>query len=131
MTAICILPIITSEGLQQYRASAGDKVSIGQTPGEALDAIYAQLNPMVCNILIPNFQSDPFFTAEQQQRLSTLMAAWRDARDREITFPTALQIELDTLVEVELLASAHRLESYQSNAKITGLITFKSCPLMK
>jgi hypothetical protein len=61
-----------------------------------------------CNILIPNFQPDPFFTAEQQQRLSTLMDAWREACDREETFPTALKVELDELVEAELIASADR-----------------------
>jgi hypothetical protein len=59
---------------------------------------------------VPNFQPDPFFTAEQQQRLSTLMNAWREARDREETLPTALKTELDALVEAELMASAHRLE---------------------
>jgi hypothetical protein len=116
MTSISILPVTNSKGLQQYRASAGDKVSIGQTPGEALDAIYAQLDVTDFNILIPNFQPDPFFTAEQQQRLSTLMDAWRSACDREETFPTALKAELDALVETELMASAHRLEAQRSNA---------------
>ncbi len=110
MTSISILPVTNAKGLQQYRASAGDKVSIGQTPGEALDAIYAQLEATDCNILIPNFQPDPFFTAEQQQRLSTLMNAWREARDREESFPIALKTELEALVEAELMASAHRLE---------------------
>ena len=116
MTSISILPVTNSKGLQQYRASAGDKVSIGQTPGEALDAIYAQLEITDCNILIPNFRPDPFFTAEQQQRLPILMDAWRKARDREEIFPTALKIELDALVEAELMASAHRLELSRSNA---------------
>ena len=116
MTSISILPVTNSKGLQQYRASAGDKSSIGQTPGEALDAIYAQLDATDCNILIPNFQPDRFFTAEQQQRLSMLMEAWRDARDREILFPTELQTELDKLVEAELVASADRLEVQRSNA---------------
>ncbi len=116
MTSISILPVTNSTGLQQYRASAGDKSSIGQTPGEALDAIYAQLEATGCNILIPNFQPDRFFTIEQQQRLSILMQAWRDARDRELSFPTELQTELDALVEAELVASVHRLESQRSNA---------------
>jgi hypothetical protein len=116
MTSISILPVTNAKGLQQYRASSGDKVSIGQTPGEALDAIYAQLDVTDFNILIPNFQPDPFFTAEQQQRLSILMDAWRDARDREDTFPTALQTELDALVEAELMASTHRLAAQRSNA---------------
>ena len=66
------------KGLQQYRAIAEDKFSIGQTPIEALDAIYAQLDTTNCNILIPNFQPGLFFTAEQQQRLFTLMNDWRE-----------------------------------------------------
>jgi hypothetical protein len=116
MTSISILPITNSKGLQQYRAIAGDKFSIGQTPGEALDAIYAQLDATNCNILIPNFQPDVFFTAEQQQRLAILMGAWREARDREDAFPTELKTELDALVEAELMASAHRLQSQKSHA---------------
>lgn len=116
MTSISILSITNSKGLQQYRAIAGDKFSIGQTPGEALDAIYTQLDATNCTILIPNFQSDLFFTAEQQKRLSTLMNAWREARDRQNTFPIELKTELDALVEAELMASAHRLEFQRSNA---------------
>ncbi len=53
MTSISILPVTNAKGLQQYRASAGDKVSIGQTPGEALDAIYShfRLNVITSRIV--------------------------------------------------------------------------------
>jgi len=39
MTSIFILPITDATGAQHYQARSGDKLSIGQTPGEALDAI--------------------------------------------------------------------------------------------
>ncbi len=58
---------------------------------------------------------DPFFTIEQQQRLSTLMAAWREALDREDPFPTVLKTELEALVEAELMASAYRLQSFDQS----------------
>jgi hypothetical protein len=111
MIAISILPITDATGNQHYRASAGNRHSTGQTPGEALDAIVAQTGQLGSQffLLTPNFQPDRFFTAEQQQRLTTLMAAWRQARDQAQPFPEPLQQELDGLVETELLASADRL----------------------
>jgi hypothetical protein len=111
MTSISILPITDATGHQHYRASAGDRHSTGQTPGQALDAIVAQTGQQGSEffLLTPNFQPDRFFTAQQQQRLTTLMAQWRNARDQQQPFPDELQQELDTLVEAELLATADRL----------------------
>jgi hypothetical protein len=111
MTAISILPITDETGNQHYRASVGDRHSTGKTPGEALDAIVAQTGQLGAEffLLTPNFQADRFFTAEQQQRLTVLMTAWREARDQSQPFPEALQQELDILVEAELTATADRL----------------------
>ncbi len=50
-----------------------------------------------------------FFTAQQQQRLATLMQEWRNALDQEQPFPEDLKLELDALVEAELCASSDRL----------------------
>ena len=116
MTSICILPITDATGAQHYQARSGDKQSIGQTPGEALDAIVQALGQNEFNVFLPNFQPDIYFTAAQQQRLSTLMEAWRTARDREQNFPSDLQIELNALVEAELKASAQRLSSDLPNS---------------
>jgi hypothetical protein len=111
MTAISILPITDETGNQHYRASAGETHSTGKTPGEALDAIVAQTGQLGQEffLLTPNFQPDQFFTAQQQQRLATLMAAWQHALDQELPFSEQLKLELDALVEAELLASTDRL----------------------
>lgn len=117
MTAISILPIVDETGQQQYRASSGDRQSIGKTPGEALDAIMAQFGAQFDQpslpffLLIPNFQADRFFTAQQQQRLKYLMAEWKQARDADADFPEDLKTELNHLVEAELLASRDRLSA--------------------
>jgi hypothetical protein len=111
MTSISILPITDATGNQHYQAIAGDRHSTGQTPGAALDAIVAQTGQLGAEffLLTPNFQPDRFFTAEQQQRLATLMAEWHNARDQAQHFPDDLQQELDALVEAELRASTDRL----------------------
>jgi hypothetical protein len=116
MTAISIRPITDETGNQHYRASAGETHSTGQTPGEALDAIVAQTGQTGQEffLLTPNFQADRFFTAQQQQRLATLMQAWRNALDRAQPFPEDLKLELDALVEAELLASTDRLIALNS-----------------
>jgi hypothetical protein len=116
MTAISIRPITDETGNQHYRASAGETHSTGQTPGEALDAIVAQTGQLGQEffLLTPNFQPDRFFTAHQQQRLATLMQAWRNALDQSQPFPEDLKLELDALVEAELLASTDRLIALNS-----------------
>ena len=53
-------------------------------------------------MLIPQARPDRFFTAEQTQRLTFLMNAWREARDRGEPFPAEEQAELEQLVEKEL-----------------------------
>jgi hypothetical protein len=120
MTSISILPITDETGNQHYRASAGETHSTGQTAGEALDAIVAQIGQLGQEffLLTPNFQPDGlqpvvdhrFFTAQQQQRLTTLMQEWRNALDQE----QHLKLELDALVEAELLASTDRLIALNS-----------------
>ncbi len=111
MTAISIRTITDETGNQHYQASAGDTHSTGQTPGQALDAIVAQTGQLGQDFLLltPNTQPDRFFTAQQQQRLATLMTAWRNALDQEQAFPEPLKLELDALVEAELIASTDRL----------------------
>ena len=46
--------------------------------------------------------------AQQQQRLSELMARWRAARDAGSALPPAQQAELDALVAAEVRASGQR-----------------------
>lgn len=113
MTTVEILPISDASGGQAYRAISGDKHSIGKTAGQALDALTAQLeqSEFAALLLIRNANPDSFFTAEQQERLLTLMALWRQARDQGQELPSSQQAELDALVEAELSAATARTNS--------------------
>lgn len=110
MTTVAILPISDASGERSYRATAGDKHSVGKTAGEALDALTAQLGETEFSALlvIQNFRPDQFFTAEQQERLSELMNLWRSARDRKQNLSPEQQAELDSLVEAEIKAATAR-----------------------
>jgi hypothetical protein len=110
MTTVAILPISDASGEKSYRAIAGEKHSVGKTAGQALDALTAQLGETEFSALlvIQNFSPDPFFSAEQQERLSELMHLWRTARDQGRELPAAQQAELDILVDAELRAATAR-----------------------
>ncbi|MBD2460353.1 hypothetical protein H6G89_04785 [Oscillatoria sp. FACHB-1407] len=110
MTTVAILPISDVNGERAYRAIAGDKFSVGKTAGQALDALTAQLDEIEFSALlvIQSFRPDPFFSAEQQERLSELMNLWRLARDQGQELPSEQQAELNDLVEMELRAATAR-----------------------
>jgi hypothetical protein len=110
MTTVAILPISDVNGEKSYRAIAGDRHSVGKTAGQALDALTAQLDEMEFSalLIIQSFRPDPFFSAEQQERLSELMNLWRLARDQGQELSPEQQAELNSLVEIELRASVAR-----------------------
>ncbi|BAZ25965.1 hypothetical protein NIES4073_68710 [Kalymmatonema gypsitolerans NIES-4073] len=110
MTTVAILPISNQNGEKSYRAIAGDKQSVGKTAGQALDALTAQLGETEFSALlvIQSFRPDPFFSTDQQKRLSELMSLWRTARDQGQALPPEQQAELDTLVDTELRAATAR-----------------------
>lgn len=110
MTTVAILPISDASGEKSYRAIAGDKHSVGKTAGQALDALTPQLGEMEFTglLVIQSFRSDPFFSAEQQERLSELMRLWRLARDHGQELLPEQRAELDRLVEAELRAATAR-----------------------
>jgi hypothetical protein len=89
---------------------AGDKLSQGKTPGEALDALTVQLSEEETStlIIVQNLRPNRFFDAGQQRRLAELMNRWRIARDKEESLPADEQSELEALIEAELRASADR-----------------------
>jgi hypothetical protein len=113
MTTISILPESTSESGTSYRAVAGSVRSHGRTAGEALDALTTQLTERGTSMLVivQSFVPDPFFTADQQQRLGELMERWRDARDAGGALPPDQQAELESLVEAEVQAAKQRAET--------------------
>ncbi|MEL6350743.1 MAG: hypothetical protein AAFR58_03165 [Cyanobacteria bacterium J06627_28] len=101
MTTVEILPVSNADGKRVYRAISGDKHSVGETAGQALDALTVQLEDAEFSglFVIRTIEPDNFFTAEQQARLSNLMELWRKARDQGHALPLEQQTELDLLVE--------------------------------
>ena len=110
MTKIAILPIPAEPGAFSYRAIAGEKHAQGKTAGEALDALTAQLPADEAStlVIVQSLRPDHFFTAAQQQHLSTLMGRWQTMRDQGATLPVDEQSELEALIDAELQASAAR-----------------------
>lgn len=119
MTKVAILPIPTDKGEVSYHAMAGDKQSYGKTPGEALDALTAQLSEEETStlVIVQSLRPDRFFSMEQQQRLAELMSCWRTARDKGETLPPDEQAELEALFEAELHASADRTAALADELK--------------
>lgn len=113
MTKIAIRPITGDKGEPGFRATAGERHSQGNTAGEALDALRAQMpaDRATTLIIVQSFEPDEFFTAEQQQRLSELTALARAASTAGQPLPANQQTELEQLIEAELIASANRANS--------------------
>jgi len=110
MTKVAILPLPAEKGACSYRAIAGEKHAQGQTVGQALDALTAQLtgNEAGTLIIVQSLRPDRYFTAAQQQRLEELMARWRAARDQGFGLSAIEQAELQELVDAELKAATSR-----------------------
>jgi hypothetical protein len=110
MTTIAILPENADAEGTSYHAFAGELQSVGKTPGEALDALTAQLGDQAASTLaiVQYHRPDRFFSEQQEHRLSELMARWRAARDSQSPLPAAEQAELEALVDAELQASTER-----------------------
>lgn len=110
MTRVSILQYPGGHGGVSYCAVAGDKRSVGETAGQALDSLTAQLSEDDVDtlVIVQHQRPDQFFSRQQQSRLSDLMERWRQSRDEGRTLTTVEQSELDALVEAELRASAAR-----------------------
>ena len=87
----------------RFRATAGGHQSVGQTAGEALDALLAQENGTIDSsaILIQRFVPDRYFTQAQHDRMKFLLAK-RDTRS------VSESDELDALIDAELEATISR-----------------------
>ncbi|CAN5723958.1 hypothetical protein BH24ACI1_BH24ACI1_29200 [soil metagenome] len=110
MTTVVVLP--NNQNGKTFRAVSGEKESFGETVGEALDAMTAELELTGRNavVYVQDFRPDEFFTEAQQTRLAELMQKWRIARDRSDTLSNDEQSELEKLIEAELEGSARRAE---------------------
>ena len=93
-----------------FRALTGNNQAMGRTPGEALDALAAQLRAEEADtlIIVRNLAADQFFTAPERERLDCLMAAWRVARDQGKPLSSEEQAELELLVDAEVRAAGLR-----------------------
>jgi glucuronate isomerase len=111
MTTVAILPASDANGQKIYRAIAGNKQSVGKTAGQAVDALTVQLEDEESSstmLVIQSFRPDPFFSAQQQQKLTKLMSLWQTAQSQGQELSQSQQAELDSLVEAELEAATAR-----------------------
>ena len=113
MTTVSILSVTNDEGCQVYQAIAGSLSCNGKTPGEALDAITAELGDAESNtfVVLQNGRPDLYFSELQRSRLNLLMQKWRSSRDIETDFTELERTELDMLVQAELQATGQRAKA--------------------
>jgi hypothetical protein len=111
MTTIAIVPESLAPAGTTYHAVAGQRHSVGRTPGEALDGLTAQLSEQEAGtlIVVQHMRLDQFFSAAQQQRLAELMDRWRAARDHSGSLSPEEQAELEALVNAEVEAATRRM----------------------
>jgi hypothetical protein len=112
MQTIAILPEPTADSLS-YRATCGQHQATGQTPGQALDILEAELATTSTEsgetlVILQRFRPDDLFTAAQQQRLRELMDQFQAAIAQGTQLAPTIQSELNTLVEAELEANIQR-----------------------
>jgi hypothetical protein len=109
MTTITILP-----EEKNFRAVAGKRESVGQTAGEALDGLTAQLDEEegVTLVVIQNRRADKFFNSSQQKRLTELMA-----KRQSQSLSTDEEIELENLIEAEINGAKQRAEEMLGGLK--------------
>jgi pyruvate kinase len=112
MQTIAILPEPTADSLS-YRATCGQHQATGQTPGQALDTLEAELATTSTDsgetlVILQRFRPDDLFTAAQQQLLRKLMDKFQAAITQGTQLAPTVQSELDTLVEAELEANIQR-----------------------
>jgi hypothetical protein len=113
MTRIAILQESTGTDSKSYRAVAGEKESVGKTPGEALDSLTNLLdeNEAGTLVIVQHLGPDRFFGAQQQNRLGVLMERWRDARNADKELSPDERAELEALVNAETEAARLRAEA--------------------
>jgi hypothetical protein len=111
MQTIAILPELSSDP-PTYRAICGDHQVTGQTPGQALDRLEAELTPEPDTgetlVILQHFRPDDLFTAAQKQRLRELMDQFQVAIAQGSHLDLTLQTELESLVAAELEANIQR-----------------------
>ena len=110
MSTIAIVSDAKENDAPTYLAAAGTCHAVGETAGQALDALTTQFPEVDSGslIVVQCFRPDRHFSADRQQRLQQLMQSWRQARDSGQSLTTEEQTELERLVEEEIQASGRR-----------------------
>lgn len=110
MSTVAIIPENKENDRTSYLAAAGTRHAVGESPGQALDALTERYPEVDCGslIVVQNFRADQFFTAGQRDRLQELMEQWRQARDSGGELAAEQQQELEQLIADEVRASGRR-----------------------
>lgn len=110
MATITVLPDDPRLASPTYRAVSGSTQAVGETVGQALDGLRAELGgpPETTLVIVQPMAPDDLFTAAQRERLAVLMVKWRAARDGGTALPPGEQAELAGLVEGEVRAAGER-----------------------
>src|SRR5262249_47033431 len=110
MTKVAMIRENTDAGEIAFRAVTVRSQAMGRTAGEALDALTSQLTEDEADtlVIVRNLGPDRFFTADQRQRLESLMARWRAARDAGRSLDASEQSELEDLIAAEVRAATER-----------------------
>jgi hypothetical protein len=105
MTAVSIHSEKTDGNSRYFRAVAGTHQSVGNTPGEALDALNEQLDASEsATLVVQQMGPDSYFSEDQYLRMQDLL-------DRRATLTDSERAELEGLVRDELVTSARRTEA--------------------
>lgn len=119
LNTIAILSNPDNDETKKFTAVSGNYKATGRTPGQALDALSNKLKDRssVKKVIVQDFKPDQFFTETQRNRLSELMARWRDARDTNNPLTPQEVDELDSLVEEEMRGATQRAESAMASVE--------------
>ena len=111
MTPLSVQLEKTQSDAPFYRATAGKYRSVGNTAGEALDALIAQEGDRVdsSTIMIQRLLPDAYFTQAQHDRMKALLAC-------RASLTAAENAELDALIDAELDATISRSDALLDRA---------------
>ena len=114
LTTIAVYPGLSDSNQPNYRAIAGNMTSEGATIGQAIDSLTGELGDGCAPrlILVQTTLPDRFFTADQQARLSELLARNRETNISGEPFSDADRKELEELIDLQLRATEKRLRAY-------------------
>lgn len=117
MPAVEICPNLAESSAHQFLARCGEHRAVGDTAGQALDALNAMIPPIpTANgstwiVIEQPYQPDAHFTEPQIRRLQDLQSESRRAEARGESLSEELRNELLALIDDELASSARRLAS--------------------